>query len=401
MKILSTVTIASAAAFALAVPAFGQEHEHGMGDPEKLGQVHFENSCSPAASQPFDRAVALLHSFWFSGAIDGFKGVLAADPGCGIAEWGIALSHWGNPFGGSRSPKQLQDGLAAAEKAAAIGAQTERERDYISAVRGLYQDYQTADSRTRTLAYEKAMERLYEKYPSDKEAAAFYALALDGTALPTDKTYTNQLKAAAILEKLFVRRAGSSRARALLDPHLRHAGAGRSGGNGRPTLRDDRTVGATRAAHAVAHVHPRRLLAGVHRDQHQVCGGSRQGGCSDRSASRPRLRDVRLSSNGAGSRAPHRSWPTFRRLAPGWNPPERRQRRRSSAGGVCHGGDSGPLRPRTRGVGRCGGTRTAPNEIAAERCHDAISPGQSGPPAADSRRLPRRTSKGSRRCAMR
>lgn len=204
MQILRTVTIAYAAALALAVPVVGQEHEHGKGDPEKLGQVHFENSCSAATRQPFDRAIAYLHSFWFSSAIDGFKGVLATDPSCGMAEWGIALSHWGNPFGGSRSPKQLQDGLAAAERAAAIGAKTARELDYIAAVRALYQDYQTADNRTRAVAYEKAMEQLHLKYPADKEAAAFYALALDGTALPTDKTYANQLKAAAILEKLYV-----------------------------------------------------------------------------------------------------------------------------------------------------------------------------------------------------
>jgi hypothetical protein len=47
------------------------------------------------------------------------------------------------------------------------------------------------------------MERLSQRYPDDREAAIFYALALNATALPTDKTYANQLKAAAILEKVF------------------------------------------------------------------------------------------------------------------------------------------------------------------------------------------------------
>jgi tetratricopeptide (TPR) repeat protein len=129
--------------------------------------------------------------------------VLKTDPSCGIAEWGIAMSTWGNPFGGLRAPRVLQDGLAAVKRAQAIGATTDRERDYISAVTLLYTDAETQDQRARTLAYERAMERIYRKYPKDLEAAAFYALAVDQTALPTDKTYANQLKAAAILEHLF------------------------------------------------------------------------------------------------------------------------------------------------------------------------------------------------------
>lgn len=170
---------------------------------ERLGKVHFETSCAPSAAGDFDHAMALLHSFEFPDAIASFKQVLDADPSCGIAQWGIAMSTWGNPFGGLRQPKVLQDGLAAADKAQTIGAKTDRERDYIAAVGLLYKDAATLDHRARTLAYEKAMERVAAKYPNDREAAAFYALAIDQTAPPTDKTYANQLKAAAILEKLY------------------------------------------------------------------------------------------------------------------------------------------------------------------------------------------------------
>src|SRR5688572_3504068 len=49
------------------------------------------------------------------------------------------------------------------------------------------------------------MEVIATKYPDDIEARIFYALALDQTALPSDKTYANQLKAAAILEEEFKR----------------------------------------------------------------------------------------------------------------------------------------------------------------------------------------------------
>jgi tetratricopeptide (TPR) repeat protein len=170
---------------------------------ERLGKVHFDTSCAPSVGEEFDHAMALLHSFEFPDAISGFTRVLQGDPTCGIAQWGIAMSTWGNPFGGLRSPKVLQDGLAAADKAQAIGAKTDREREYIAAVALLYRNADALDHRARTLAYEKAMEQLYTKHPTDLEAAAFYALSVDQTALPTDKTYANQLKAAAILEKLY------------------------------------------------------------------------------------------------------------------------------------------------------------------------------------------------------
>jgi hypothetical protein len=187
------------------VPAFAQhEHPSDGTPPDRLGTVHFATSCSPAVEKDFDRSVALLHSFWFSASIEAFQGVLAKDPTCAMADWGIAMSWWGNPFGGFRSPKAIEEGAAAVEKAKAAGAKTERERDYIAAVALLYKDAGTVDQRTRTVAYEKAMEQVAAKYTDDSEARIFYALSLDQTNLPTDKTYANLLKAAAILEKEFV-----------------------------------------------------------------------------------------------------------------------------------------------------------------------------------------------------
>jgi AcrR family transcriptional regulator len=200
MRAVTAVVSGVALVFALAPAGHAQQRRAGG---ERLGNVHFETSCAPDVAEEFDHAMALLHSFEFADATTGFTKVLAADPSCGIAQWGVAMSTWGNPFGGLRSPKVLQDGLAAAEKAVAIGAKTDREREYIGAVRLLYKDAATLDHRARTLAYEKAMEQIYTKYPKDLEAAAFYALAVDQTAPPTDKTYANQLKAAAILETLY------------------------------------------------------------------------------------------------------------------------------------------------------------------------------------------------------
>jgi tetratricopeptide (TPR) repeat protein len=177
------------------------QHEHAA--PEKLGRVHFDTTCKPDVTAAFDRAVALLHSFSFSVAKQAFDDVAAKDPSCAIAHWGIALAHWGNPFAGMRSPKSLAEGQAAISRAGASGTPSPREREYIAAAAELFKNYDTVDQRTRVVAYERAMERVHKAYPNDREAAAFYALAANQTALPSDKSYTQQLKAAAILEKLF------------------------------------------------------------------------------------------------------------------------------------------------------------------------------------------------------
>jgi hypothetical protein len=180
------------------------QHDH-RASAGRLGAVHFATSCAPAVQKEFDRGVALLHSFWFSAAIESFDTVLKGDPRCAMAHWGIAMSWWGNPFGGFRSPQALKAGLAATDAAKASGAGTEREKAYVSAVDLLFRDASTVDQRRRAVAYEKAMEALAARYPDDIEARIFYALALDQTALPTDKTYANQLKAAGILEQEFKR----------------------------------------------------------------------------------------------------------------------------------------------------------------------------------------------------
>jgi tetratricopeptide (TPR) repeat protein len=177
------------------------QHEHPA--PEKLGRVHFATSCSPGVTAQFDRAVALLHSFAFSASRQAFLEVAAKDSTCVMAHWGVAMAQWGNPFAGVRSPKALAEGRAAVERAQAAGTPTPREREYIAAVAVLYKDFETVDQRTRVLAYERAMEQVSTNNPEDREAAIFYALAINQTALPTDKTYSQQLKAAAILQKLF------------------------------------------------------------------------------------------------------------------------------------------------------------------------------------------------------
>jgi hypothetical protein len=171
---------------------------------ENLGVVHFSTSCNESAQREFDRAVALLHSFQFSKAIQGFNATLKDDPACGISYWGIALSQWSNPFAaGMKDPKQLQAGRASAEQGKITGAKTDRERAYIAAVAVLYKDYEQTQQQARQLAYRDAMSALAAKYSADDEAQIFYALAIAASEDPSDKTYAGRLKAGAILEDLF------------------------------------------------------------------------------------------------------------------------------------------------------------------------------------------------------
>jgi tetratricopeptide (TPR) repeat protein len=189
---------ATAVGLVLAQPAFAQAED------QKLGSVHFATSCNAEAQKLFDRAMLYQHSFWYRASHKVFDDALKADPECGIAEWGIALSLLLNPH--TLPPaKNLSEGAAAIAKGKEIGAKTQRERDYIDALAVMYADYEKVDHRTRIVAYAKAMGEVAQRYPDDDEAQIHYALSLNTSASAADKTYGNQLKGAAILEPIALR----------------------------------------------------------------------------------------------------------------------------------------------------------------------------------------------------
>ena len=156
------------------------------------------------AQRRFDRAMRYQHSFWYRESKEIFEEALKADPECGIAYWGIALSLLNNPHNPTPAPN-LPLGLAAIQKAKAVGAKTDRERDFIDALLVFYTDYDKIAHGARVQAYLKAMEALAQRYPADDEAQIFYAITLNVAASPNDKTYANQLKGATILEPIFKR----------------------------------------------------------------------------------------------------------------------------------------------------------------------------------------------------
>ena len=182
----------------LAQPVFAQSED------DKLGKVHFETSCNAEAQKLFDRGMLYQHSFWYRASQKMFEDTLKADPACSIAYWGTALSLLWNPHTAPPA-KNLAEGAAAIEKARTIGFKTDREKGYVDALAAMYTDYDKVDHHARVVAYAKAMEALAQRYPDDDEAQIHYALALNTSASPADKTYANQLKDAAILEPIALR----------------------------------------------------------------------------------------------------------------------------------------------------------------------------------------------------
>ena len=188
----------------LVQPAFAQhEHHEGGLKPKDIGTVSFETSCSPATKAQFNEAVALLHSFWFGESRALFESVLKTDPNCAMSHWGIALTHWGNPFAGQRAPQTIANGKAAIDKGLATGSPTPREKGYLDAVAILFSSNDVTNQRQRVLDYEKAMGRLSVANKGDVEARIFWALSVAQAASPTDKTYARNLQAAEMLEPLY------------------------------------------------------------------------------------------------------------------------------------------------------------------------------------------------------
>lgn len=166
-----------------------------------FGSVNFAVSLSPEVKKDFEQAIAMLHSFEYEEAEKAFAHVIEKDPACAMAYWGVAMSNF-HPLWEPPNEAQLTKGAKAIALAQHIEKKTKREEDYINAIAAFYKDWQTTDHKTRCRNYERAMNAVYSTYPEDKEAAIFYALALNTTADPTDKTYANQRKAGEILSKI-------------------------------------------------------------------------------------------------------------------------------------------------------------------------------------------------------
>ena len=198
-------------AFALLIPVLspiGARADHeGVEEADHAevhGSVSFPTSCVAAVQARFERAVAQLHSFGYAVAAATFGEVAAEDPACGMTHWGIATTFY-HPLWAAPTPAELAAGRAAAERAAEVGAPTERERAWIAAIGAFYAESESLDHRTRALLYRDALAALAERFPEDDETRIFHALALLGTAPPRDTTYAQQHQAVELLTPLVSR----------------------------------------------------------------------------------------------------------------------------------------------------------------------------------------------------
>ena len=202
-KSLTCLLVCLCVLFAMPVLAFDDEmHAHHHEATEQLGKVSFPISCAPASQKAFERGVALLHSFGYEEAEEQFAEIAQKDPACAMAHWGVAMSLFHEIWERPQEPT-LKRGHEELEKAQKIGAKTERERGYISALAVFYRDPATNDYLKRATAYSDAMGKLYQQYPNDLEAGAFYALSLLAAEPPGDTSLAAEKKAVAVLMPLF------------------------------------------------------------------------------------------------------------------------------------------------------------------------------------------------------
>src|SRR5688500_659132 len=192
------VTAACTAASILCIP-----YAAGHDQAAPLGEVSCPVSCTPEAQKRFNTAASLLYSFHWERVDKALADVFDADPNCAMIFWAKAVASLDNALGSPPTPKKEKEGWAAVEKAKQLGAKTQRERDYIGAVEVFFKDHDKVPFKARAAAYEKALEQLHVRYPEDSEAAVLYAFWLQVTADRNDQTFAQQLKSAAILEKVF------------------------------------------------------------------------------------------------------------------------------------------------------------------------------------------------------
>jgi hypothetical protein len=173
------------------------------GPPGKeFGEVDFETSCSGNEKKDFDIAIALLHSFEYDEAEKVFAKIIDKDPDCSMAYWGVAMCNY-HPLWDPPTQADLEKGAKAIAIARSCVQKTRMETEYIDALTLIYDNWNVLDHHTRSIRYEKAMEKIYKERADNKEAAIFYALALIATADPADKSFSNQKKAGNILSALY------------------------------------------------------------------------------------------------------------------------------------------------------------------------------------------------------
>ena len=190
--------------FLLLTPSFAQQEQNPVDHIHGLGHVHMDTSCSPSVSADFDRALAMLHNFWFARALEAFKKVIQADPQCAMAYWGAAMTY-NHPFWDAPTREDESAAWALVQKGKQTTKKTPREEMYLDAVAALYKDAGAGSKSERDEAYKNAMKAVYEKYPDD-EVKLFYGLSILGTIKEGTPGFERQAVAAKLFEEVYAKK---------------------------------------------------------------------------------------------------------------------------------------------------------------------------------------------------
>jgi tetratricopeptide (TPR) repeat protein len=182
--------------------AIGLLAQHGHGS-EGVGTAHMETSCAPAVQARFDRALALLHNFWYARALTQFQEIQKADPECAMAYWGAAMTY-NHPFWDAPSPEDMAAAWAHVQKGLEARSQNDREHLYLLAVAALYRDGGAGTKRSRDEAYREQMAATQANYPDD-ETTLFYGLSIIGSLSEGTKGFEAQGRAIALFESVYAR----------------------------------------------------------------------------------------------------------------------------------------------------------------------------------------------------
>jgi len=203
MKFLSFLLIA-VGALSIATLTQDKQQDHPNSAPEEgFGRAHMDVSCSARVAADFDRALALLHNFWYVRALERFNEVSVKDPACAMAYWGAAMTY-NHPFWDPPSQAAETAAWALVQKGLAAPEASDREKLYLAAVAALYRDAGAGSKSARDQNYREAMAAAYAKYPDD-ETALFYGLSILGAIPEGSQGYEQQGQAAKLFEAVYTR----------------------------------------------------------------------------------------------------------------------------------------------------------------------------------------------------
>jgi tetratricopeptide (TPR) repeat protein len=191
-------------AFLFLPPLLAQQEQNPVDHIHGVGHVHMDTSCSPSVSADFDRALALLHNFWYTRTLEAFNGVIRADPQCAMAYWGAAMTY-NHPFWDAPTQEDESAAWALVQKGMQATRRTPREKMYLDAVAALYKDAGAGSKSERDEAYRNAMQAVYEKYPAD-EVRLFYGLSILGTIREGAPGSERQAVAAKLFEEVYAKK---------------------------------------------------------------------------------------------------------------------------------------------------------------------------------------------------